>query len=57
MNLVTQIVLETMYYAALWAKPLKSSFQALDIGLSKDFPTFLWGKPNYYGGVVKLYLI
>ena len=41
MNLVTQIVLETMYYAALWAKPLKSSFQALDIGLSKDFPTFL----------------
>jgi hypothetical protein len=36
-----------MYYAALWAKPLKSKFPAwlaaaiLDIGLYKNFPTFL----------------
>ena len=51
MNFLTQIVIETMYYAALWAKPLKRSFPAwrtvaiLDLGLSKIFPTFLGGAP------------
>jgi len=38
-----QIISETIY-AALWGKPLKSSFPAiLDIGHSQNFPTSLWG--------------
>ena len=52
MNFLNQIVPETMYYATLWAKPLKIAFPAwlttaiLDIGLSQNFPTFLWGAPH-----------
>ena len=32
MNFLTQIVPETMYYAAVWAKPLKSEFFSLADG-------------------------
>jgi len=47
MNFLTQLISETMYYTALWAKPFKISFPArptaaiLDIWLSQNVPTFM----------------
>jgi len=53
MDFLTQIVPETMYYAALWAKPLKKSFPAYGShfgyrALTKFPHIFVRGTPAHF---------